>query len=459
MPRLFCYVFLMQTERTILSVSRLNNEVSQLLAHGFPILWVEGEISNFVRASSGHLYFSLKDADAQVRCAMFKGRTLHLKLTPRNGLKVLLRGKVGLYEPRGEYQFITEHMEDAGEGALQRQFEELKRRLHAQGLFAGEHKIPLPAFPHSIGVVTSPTGAAIRDIIHILKRRCPQIPVFVYPVQVQGEGAKEQIVQAIRQADREQRCEVLILARGGGSIEDLWPFNEETVAHAIHACRTPIISGIGHEIDFTIADFVADVRAPTPSAAAELVSPDMASLQTHVQRLAAQLQRHQQRRLQTAREHLARLQQRLANQRPTHRLQQKVQRLDELDLRLTHALQRHLQQLGKRTGHLHTRLQNQSPARHIRQQQEQLARWRQYLNRLIRQRLDKAHDQLQRQAGQLHTLSPLATLERGYGIVQAQPGGKVIRSTELLRLGDSVFTRLKDGEFESVVTSITIGNK
>jgi exodeoxyribonuclease VII large subunit len=444
----------MQTERTILSVSQLNNEVSQLLTQGFPALWVEGEISNFVRASSGHLYFSLKDAGAQVRCAMFKGRTLHLKLNPRNGLKVLVRGKVGLYEPRGEYQFIIEHMEDAGEGALQRQFEELKRKLHAQGLFADGHKIPLPAFPRSIGVITSPTGAAIRDIIHVLKRRCPQVPVFVYPVQVQGEGAKEQIVQAIHQADSEQRCEVLILTRGGGSIEDLWPFNEEVVAHAIHACRTPIISGVGHEIDFTIADFVADVRAPTPSAAAELVSPDMAALQTHVQRLAQQLQRHQQRRLQTAREHLTRLQQRLENQRPTQRLHQKAQRLDELDLRLGNALQRHLQQLGKRSENLHTRLHNQSPARHIRQQQEQLTRWQQYLHLLIQQRLSKARDVLQLQAAQLHTLSPLATLERGYGIVRAQPGGNVIRSTEPLRLGQTVYTQLKDGEFESIVTKL-----
>ncbi len=454
MSRLFCYVPPMQTERTILSVSQLNNEVSQLLTHGFPALWVEGEISNFVRASSGHLYFSLKDAGAQVRCAMFKGRTLSLKLNPRNGLKVLVRGKVGLYEPRGEYQFIIEHMEDAGEGALQRQFEELKRQLQAQGLFADEHKIPLPAFPRSIGVITSPTGAAIRDILHVLKRRCPQIPVFVYPVQVQGEGAKEQIVQAIRQADSEQRCEVLILARGGGSIEDLWPFNEAIVAHAIHACRTPIISGVGHEIDFTIADFVVDVRAPTPSAAAELVSPDMAALQTHVQRLAVQLQRNQQRRLQTAREHLSRLQQRLENQRPTHRLQQKAQRLDELAGLCGNALQRHLQQLGKRTEHLNTRLHNQSPARHIRLQQEQLGRWQQYLSLLIQQRLTKARDVLHLQAAQLHAFSPLVTLDGQDRHDRAQPGGKVIRSTEPLRLGQTVYTQMKDGEFESVVTAI-----
>jgi exodeoxyribonuclease VII large subunit len=444
----------MQTERVTLSISQLNAEVGQLLARGFPALWVEGEISNFVRASSGHLYLTLKDANAQVRCAMFKGRASTLKLMPKNGLKVLVRGKVGLYEPRGEYQFIIEHLEDAGEGALQRQFEELKRKLQAQGLFAEEHKQPLPTFPRCIGVITSPTGAAIRDILNVLKRRCPQIPVMVYPVAVQGEGSREQIVRAIRQADQEQRCEVLILARGGGSIEDLWSFNEEVVAHAIYACTLPIISGVGHEIDFTIADFVADIRAPTPSAAAELVSPDMAALQAYVQRLAFQLQRHQQRRWQVLSEHLRRLQQRLANQRPTQRLQQKAQRLDELEIRLQAALQRRLQRQQDHLGNLAARLHTQSPLRQIRQQQAQLVRRQQYLRLLIQQRLDKARDSLQMQAGQLQALSPLATLERGYGIVRQVETGQVIRSTAPLRLGQSVATQLKDGSFESIVTRI-----
>ena len=211
----------MPTERLVLSISQLNAEVSQLLNQGFAAVWVEGEISNFTRASSGHLYLTLKDAGAQVRCALFKGNAMRLKLNPRNGLKVVARGKIGLYEPRGDYQMVLDTMEEAGEGALQRQFEALKQQLQAQGLFADTHKQALPSFPRAIGVVTSPTGAAIRDIINVLKRRCPQIPVLVYPVLVQGEGAKEQIAQAIAQADREQRCEVLIVARGGGSIEDL----------------------------------------------------------------------------------------------------------------------------------------------------------------------------------------------------------------------------------------------
>jgi exodeoxyribonuclease VII large subunit len=340
---------------------------------------------------------------------MFRNRAMSLNLRPENGMKVLVRGKVGLYEPRGEYQMVIEHMENAGEGALQRQFEELKRKLQAQGLFDTAHKVALPAFPRCIGVITSPTGAAIRDIIHVLQRRCPQIPVRVYPVAVQGEGSKEQIARAIAQADKEQRCDVLILARGGGSIEDLWAFNEAIVAQAVYACVTPIISGVGHEIDFTIADFVADIRAPTPSAAAELVSPDIAALQSHLQRLASQLQRNQQRRLQVAGEHLQRLQQRLENQRPTRRLQQKVQRLDELDMRLQAAIKRHL-------------------------------------NRL--------HDKLQGQAGKLHALSPLATLDRGFSIVRTADTGQLVRHTDTLRLGETVSTQLQQGQFESIVTRI-----
>ena len=403
----------MQPERIILSITQLNAEVSQLLTQGFAALWVEGEISNFVRHSSGHLYFSLKDAGAQVRCAMFRGRTSTLKIQPKNGMKVVARGKVGLYETRGEFQMVVDLMEEAGIGALQRQFEALKHELHAQGLFADTHKQALPRFPRSIGVITSPTGAAIRDILHVLQRRCPQIPVYVYPVAVQGDGASTQIAQAIAQADHEQRCDVLIVGRGGGSIEDLWAFNEAVVAHAIFNCKTPIISGVGHEIDFTIADFVADVRAPTPSAAAELVSPDMAAHQQHLQRLTAQLHREQQRYLQQARLNLQRLQQRLANQRPTQRLQQKAQRLDELDTRLQHAMQRYLQQ---------------------------------------------RQDKLQLQVGKLHALSPLATLERGFGIIRQHENGQIVRSVQTLQTGQTVYTQLADGQFESVITKVSAAN-
>ena len=443
----------MPTERLVLSISQLNSEVSQLLNQGFAAVWVEGEISNFTRASSGHLYLTLKDAGAQVRCALFKGNAMRLKLNPRNGLKVVARGKIGLYEPRGDYQMVLDTMEEAGEGALQRQFEALKQQLQAQGLFADAHKQALPSFPRAIGVVTSPTSAAIRDIINVLKRRCPQIPVLVYPVLVQGEGAKEQIAQAIAQADREQRCEVLIVARGGGSLEDLWAFNEEIVAQAIYQCSLPIISGVGHEIDFTIADFVADQRAPTPSAAAELVSPDMQALQQRVQQLKLQLWRFQQRQLQRAQQHVQQLSQRLNQQRPTQKLQQKAQRLDELDLRLNAALQRRLQQQTLRLNHLQTLLQQRSPQRQLQQQYAQLERLQTRLQRALQQRMDKAHSRFVLQVSKLKTLSPLATLERGYSITQ-NAQGHVITQAAQVSIGDTLITRVAQGQIESVVTKI-----
>ena len=441
----------MPTERLVLSISQLNAEVSQLLSQGFAAVWVEGEISNFTCASSGHLYRTLKDAGAQVRCALFKGNAMRLKLNPRNGLKVVARGKIGLYEPRGDYQMVLDTMEEAGEGALQRQFEALKQQLQAQGLFADTHKQALPSFPRAIGVVTSPTGAAIRDIINVLKRRCPQIPVLVYPVLVQGEGAKEQIAQAIAQADREQRCEVLIVARGGGSIEDLWAFNEEIVAQAIYQCSLPIISGVGHEIDFTIADFVADQRAPTPSAAAELVSPDMQALQQRVQQLKLQLWRFQQRQLQSAYQQVQQLSQRLNQQRPTQKLQQKAQRLDELDLRLNAAIQRRLQQQHLRLTHLQTRLQQRSPQRQLQQQHAQLERLQTRLQRALQQRMDKAHSRFVLQVSKLKTLSPLATLERGYSITQ-NAQGHVITQAAQVSVGETLITRVVQGQIESVVT-------
>ena len=258
----------------IYSVSQLNREVRELLETGFPLLWLEGEISNFKRPSSGHCYFSLKDAAAQVRCAMFRMRSSLLNFTPQDGMHVLVRARVSLYEDRGDFQLIIEHMEETGSGALRRAFEALKKRLADEGLFDATGKKSLPSFPTRIGVVTSPTGAAIRDILTVLKRRAPHISVIIYPTQVQGADAAPQIVAALNYANQRNECDILMVARGGGSLEDLWPFNEEIVARAIYASTIPIISGVGHEIDFTIADFVADHRAATPSAAAELASPN-----------------------------------------------------------------------------------------------------------------------------------------------------------------------------------------
>src|ERR1700722_13216745 len=291
-------------ERDIYSVSRLNREVRVLLERGFGSLWLEAEISNFAKPSSGHWYFSLKDATAQVRCAMFRQRNMLCAFTARDGQKVLVRARIGLYEPRGEYQLIVDHMEDAGLGALKRQFEELSAKLKQEGLFDAERKRSLPSLPRRIGIITSPTGAAVRDILHVLARRFPAAAVLIYPVPVQGAKAAAEIIAALEVSGRRAECDVLILARGGGSLEDLWAFNEERLGRAIVASPTPVITGIGHEIDFTIADFAADVRAPTPSAAAELVVPDAQEWLDAFAQFAARLQRCMRRRIEERRERL-----------------------------------------------------------------------------------------------------------------------------------------------------------
>src|SRR5271155_4049554 len=290
--------------RDVYSVSRLNREVRVLLERGFGSLWLEAEISNLAKPSSGHWYFSLKDATAQVRCCMFRQRNMLCAFAARDGQKVLVRARIGLYEQRGEYQLVIDHMEDAGLGALKRQFEELSARLAAEGLFAPERKRPLPVLPKRIGVITSPSGAAVRDILHVLARRFAAVPVLIYPVAVQGAAAAAEIVAALSLAGRRAECDVLILARGGGSLEDLWAFNDEALARAIAACPVPVVSGIGHEVDFTIADFAADVRAATPSAAAEIVVPDGAEWAASLRRMGERLQRALRHRLDAQRERL-----------------------------------------------------------------------------------------------------------------------------------------------------------
>ncbi len=450
----------MSDPRTILSVTALNAEVNQLLSQGFPALWVEGEISNLSRPRSGHLYFSLKDANAQLRCAMFRNRALSCQLTLENGMKVLARGQVGLYEPRGDYQFIISRLEDAGEGQLQRQFEALKQRLSAAGLFAAEHKQTLPAMPRHIGVITSPSGAAIRDILNVLHRRCPQIPITVYPVAVQGAQAQGEIVQALHQANQDQRalpCDVLILARGGGSLEDLWPFNEEAVAHAIHASALPVIAGVGHEVDVTIADFVADQRAPTPSAAAELVSPDMQTLSQQLDRLQMQLVARQARYLQQQQQTLHTLSQRLQAQQPTRKLEQNAQRLDELELRLQRALQQKVVQQQQRQQHLQARLQQRSPHGAILLQQQHIQQIRQQLAQLITQQLEEQQNTLQLAAAKLDAYSPLATLSRGYSLARDQRK-RLIRSVKQVKPGQSIVTQLADGELDCVVERVQTGS-
>jgi exodeoxyribonuclease VII large subunit len=395
----------------------------------------------------------LKDSDAQLRCAMFRQKNMLVNFAPKDGLHVLLRGRVSVYEPRGDYQFITEYMEEAGEGALRRQFEQLRTKLAAAGLFATEHKQSLPALPRRIGVITSPTGAAVRDILHVLKRRFPSIPVLIYPVAVQGKEAAAQIVSAIQLADARRDCDVLILARGGGSLEDLWSFNEENVAHAIFNCNIPIISGIGHEIDFTIADFVADMRAPTPSAAAELVVPDqqawLRSIQVMQQRLLLSLRRL----LRTQQESFIWLIKRLQQLHPGIQLRQRAQRVDELEQRLIRAWQFDNEQRKRLLSIGHAALQMRSPILKLAQTGNQLHQLRARLLNVMKAQHQRWNNKFELTARALHTLSPLATLSRGYAIVSSAKG-QVINDAGSARIGDTITARLAKGQLVATINEI-----
>jgi len=437
-------------DRDIYSVSRLNREVRVLLERGFGSLWLEAEISNFTRPSSGHWYFSLKDAAAQVRCAMFRQRNMLCAFTASDGQKVLVRARIGLYEPRGEYQLIVDHMEDAGLGALKRQFEELSAKLEREGLFAAERKRPLPSLPGRIGIITSPTGAAVRDILHVLARRFPAAAVLVYPVPVQGAQAAVEIVAALEAAGRRAECDVLILARGGGSLEDLWAFNDERLARAIVASPIPVITGIGHEIDFTIADFAADVRAPTPSAAAELVVPDAEEWLGAFVRLGTRLQRGMRRRLEEHRERLRWLTGRAALVSPAARLSAQAQRLDELEQCLVRAVRRRLQEHRERLRWLTGRAALVSPSTRLTQQRLRLEILDQQLSRAWRQVINSRREKLVPLMRTLNAVSPLATLERGYAIVSLE-GGEILRNAADVKPGAIVEARLARGRVRAKI--------
>jgi len=437
----------------VYTVSELNRLARQLLEQDLPRMWVSGEISNLARPASGHLYFSLKDEHAQIRCALFRGASRGGSFVPENGMQVLARGRVSLYEPRGDYQLIVDHLEAAGEGLLRRRLEELKQKLAAAGLFDPARKRPLPALPGAIGVITSPSGAAVRDIVHILRRRFPAIPVIIYPVQVQGEQAKFDIVKAFETAARRAECEVLILARGGGSLEDLWAFNEEIVARAIADCPIPVVSGVGHEIDFTIADLVADVRAPTPSGAAELVVPDSRDWLRHLQALERRTVLAATRALGTTLTRQQQLAARLARCHPGHPLRQHAQRLDELRQQLSAALGNRLALDTLRMENALHRLQRVSPVMQVRLAGERVGSARQRLAAAIRVGISGAGSRLAVLSGQLHAVSPLSTLERGYALV-LDAHGTVVRSTTQLQAGDTISARLADGVIGATVSRL-----
>lgn len=442
----------LRPNRDIYTVSRLNREVRVLLERGFGSLWLEAEISNFARPSSGHWYFSLKDAGAQVRCAMFRQRNMLCKFTAKDGQKVLVRARIGLYEPRGEYQLLIDHMEDAGRGALQRQFEELRAKLHAEGLFAVERKRPLPGLPTRIGIITSPTGAAVRDILHVLARRFPAVGVLIYPVPVQGVSAASEIIAALKLAGQRAEVDVLILARGGGSLEDLWSFNDEGLARAIVASTIPVITGVGHEVDFTIADFAADVRAPTPSAAAELVVPHADEWLAACVSLEARLARCMRRKIEETRERLRWLSGRAAVVSPRAKLTQQAQRLDELEAALTRALRRQLRTSSERLRWLIGRSTQASPAARLTQQAARHASLFARLQAAGPRQVRRATDRLLPLVRTLNAVSPLATLDRGYAIVSVADG-PIVRNAADAAPGTLIDVRLQSGRLRAKVES------
>lgn len=433
--------YLNDTEIKTLTVSELNFLVGTVLEEQFPFIWVEGEISNLAKPSSGHYYFSLKDANAQVKCALFRAKAMQSRVRLQDGLQIRALAKVGLYQPRGDYQLIVETVEVAGDGILQRMFLQLKDKLAAEGLFAETHKRPLPRLPHCVGVITSATGAALRDVLSVLKRRCPSLPVIIYPTLVQGNEAAKGIVSALQLANQRAECKVLLLVRGGGSLEDLWPFNEEIVARAIYLSQIPIVSGIGHQVDFTIADFVADVRAATPSAAAELVSPVAAEWLNDIAAKEARLQRAWHHQWTKWQHQLAVLRQQLRH--PGERLQSQAQKLDYLERHLIQAYQQRLFFLQQKLEYLLRSLQQNLPKTASFVQQVQHMGYR--LQIALNANWQKASERLARAIVGLDTLSPLATLSRGYAIVTNNQY-QVIDSADAVVIGELVDVRLARGQ-------------
>lgn len=437
----------------IFTVSRLNTTVRQLLENEMGLVWLSAEISNFTQPSSGHWYFTLKDDGAQVRCAMFRNSNRRVTFRPQHGQQVLVRASITLYEPRGDYQLIIESMHPAGEGLLQQQFEQLKARLAAEGLFDQQFKQPLPDPARQVGVITSATGAALHDVLRVLHRRDPSLPVIIYPTPVQGVDAPAAIVRAIELANQRDECDVLIVGRGGGSLEDLWSFNDERVARAIFASRLPIVSAVGHETDVTIADFVADLRAPTPSAAAEVVSRNQIEL---LRRLQSQQQRmemamdfyiaEQQRRF-------TRIQHRLQQQHPQLRLARQQTTLFQLQRRLGEAMDQRLRVAKRQQDRLLQRLNNQQPQGRILRAQQQMQQWQYRLQQGMEKQLNHNRQRFGNLAAQLEGVSPLATLARGFSVT-TDTQGQLVKKTQQLHKGDLLRTRLDDGWVESQVTAL-----
>jgi len=442
--------FNLMPERRIMTVSELTGKIRDLLAKNFTDITVQGEISNCREAQSGHIYFTLKDDRAQVRCVFFKQQQRGIKFRPEDGLQMSVRGSLSVYETRGEYQIYVENLEPIGLGALQLAFEQLKKRLEAEGLFDPARKKSLPLLPSHIGIITSPRGAAVRDVVRILTRRFPNVHLTVYPVRVQGEGSAEEIVKALKFFNAKKMVDVLILARGGGSLEDLWAFNEEIVARAIFASEIPVISGIGHETDFTIADFVADLRASTPSAAAELVVQTRAEFDKHIAELRETLAGLVRYRLLELSRRVHELSARRGFRRPLDLLRQRRQRADEMTSRLALGLRARLEQSRKRFTAAHLRIASFDFRVKISAFRLRLERRSADLGVRAERLLRKKRDRLEKLALQLQERSPLRVLERGYAIA-TDAAGNLLRSAENVALGDTVAIQLHRGKLSTEV--------
>ncbi len=443
---------------SIFTVSRLNQTVRLLLEQEMGQVWISGEISNFTQPSSGHWYFTLKDDTAQVRCAMFRNSNRRVTFRPQHGQQVLVRANITLYEPRGDYQIIVESMQPAGEGLLQQKYEQLKAKLSAEGLFDQQYKQPLPAPAHCVGVVTSKTGAALHDILHVLKRRDPSLPVIIYPTAVQGDDAPGQIVRAIELANARRECDVLIVGRGGGSLEDLWSFNDERVARAIFASAIPVVSAVGHETDVTIADFVADLRAPTPSAAAEVVSRNQLELLRQLQNGQQRLEMAMDYFLAERTRRFTQLQHRLHQQHPQLRLARQQTVLERLRQRMNVALEGQLKRATLRQQRVAQRLNQQNPQPKIYRAQTRIQQLEYRLAENLRARLSSTRERFGNAVTHLEAVSPLSTLARGYSVTTATDG-KVLKQTQQVKAGDVLTTRLSDGWVESEVKGVTAAKK
>jgi len=439
------------TARKIFTVSEITAEIKWTLEGGFSDLWVQGEISNFKHHSSGHLYFSLKDDRAQLRAACFRNNNRYLKFRPEDGLEVLARGRISVYEPRGDYQFLVDYMEPLGKGSLQLAFEQLKERLRKEGLFEDALKKVLPLLPEKVGIVTSPTGAAIQDMLRVLKRRNSALHVLLYPAKVQGSGAAEEIAAGIDYLNGRTDIDVIIVGRGGGSIEDLWAFNEEIVVRAIFRSRIPVISAVGHEVDFTISDFVADLRAPTPSAAAELVSAAREALRETVFSLYRRMGQAMRLGLQSRRTELERLAHARAFTVAPGKVREFQQRFDESLLRMSQAMARYVTRIRHRERVLGTRLARVDLKHRIARKRESLARAETAFHAAMKRMLQTRRSNFNVASGRLHALSPLAILDRGYAICRDEQG-TILRDVESVSPGDRVRVRLARGELDCSVT-------